>query len=91
MPLCGMKPYTGHMGAASDIAEIILGIHALKNNIIPATLNFKETEKEFSGFKIFQTHQRCTKNQFLSASFGLGGQSSSVIVEIGKSTEKEKN
>ncbi|MBI5741464.1 MAG: hypothetical protein HZA16_12215 [Nitrospirae bacterium] len=82
VPVCGLKPYTGHMGAASDIAEVIVGIHSVKNKAVPATLNFEETEKEFSGLRISKSPQLCDKNFFLSVSYGVGGQSSSVIVEV---------
>jgi 3-oxoacyl-[acyl-carrier-protein] synthase II len=82
VPICGLKPYTGHIGAASDIAEVIFGINAVKDKIVPATLNFKESEKEFSALRISNSHQTCKKSQFLSFSYGVGGQSSSVIVEV---------
>ncbi len=80
VPICGMKSYTGHLGAASDIGEIIFGIKAIKNKILPATLNFRETEKEFSELKISSSHQKCERGHFLSISYGMGGQSSSVII-----------
>lgn len=82
IPLCGLKPYTGHMGAASDIAEIIFGIKGIKDRIVPATLNFEGAEKEFSGLRISNSHQPCSKNHFLSVSYGIGGQSSAVVVEV---------
>ncbi|GBD97787.1 MAG TPA: hypothetical protein ENG83_03175 [Nitrospirae bacterium] len=82
VPLCGLKPYTGHMGAASDIAEVILGINSVAEGTVPATLNFQATEKEFSGLKISASPLSCAKNHFLSVSYGVGGQSSSVIVEV---------
>ena len=81
-PVCGLKPYTGHMGAASDIAEIIFGIHAVREKTVPATLNFHAAEKSFSGLKISASPQQCDKNQFLSISYGVGGQSSTVVVEV---------
>jgi 3-oxoacyl-[acyl-carrier-protein] synthase II len=82
IPICGLKPYTGHMGAASDIAEIIYGIRAVKEKTVPATLNFNETEKEFSELRLSNSAQPCSGNHFLSISYGVGGQSSSVIVEV---------
>jgi len=80
VPVCGLKPYTGHMGAASDIAEIILGIKAVKDKVVPATLNFDKSEKEFSGLRISGSPQECCDGSFLSVSYGIGGQSSSVVV-----------
>lgn len=82
VPICGMKPYTGHMGAASDIAEIILGIKNVMNRTVPATLNFEETEKEFRDLAIFRSPQKSDKNLFLSVSYGIGGQSSSAAIEV---------
>lgn len=82
IPVCGLKPYTGHMGAASDIAEVIFGINAVTDKIVPATLNFHETEKEFSNLRISSSHQACDKDHFLSISYGVGGQSSSIVVEV---------
>ncbi len=82
VPICGLKPYTGHMGAASDIAEVIIGIIAAKDKQVPATLNFSAAEKEFSGLKISGSSQTSEKNHFISISYGIGGQSSSVLVEV---------
>ena len=81
-PVCGMKAYTGHMGAASDIAEIIYGVQAVRNSIVPGTLNFQETEMEFRDLSISSSRQACEGNQFLSVSYGMGGQSSAVVVRV---------
>jgi 3-oxoacyl-[acyl-carrier-protein] synthase II len=80
--ICGLKPYTGHMGAASDITEIIFGIKTVTNGIVPATLNFNETEKKFSDLRISNSHQTCKKDSFLSISYGIGGQSSSAVIKV---------
>jgi 3-oxoacyl-[acyl-carrier-protein] synthase II len=82
VPLCGLKPYTGHMGAASDITEIIFGIYAVRDKTVPATLNFEKADKEFSQLKISGSPQSCDNDTFLSISYGVGGQSSTVIVEV---------
>ncbi len=83
LPLCGLKPYTGHMGAASDIAEVIVGIKAVKDNTVPATLNFNSAENVFSELRISNSAQACSKSMFLSVSYGVGGQSSSVVIDAG--------
>jgi 3-oxoacyl-[acyl-carrier-protein] synthase II len=80
--VCGLKPYTGHMGAASDLAEIVLGVKSLEAGMIPATLNFAQTDREFSELRICDRHQPGGKNLFLSISYGLGGQSSCVVIGI---------
>jgi 3-oxoacyl-[acyl-carrier-protein] synthase II len=81
-PICGLKPYTGHLGAASDIAEFILGIKAAREGIVPATLNFRESEREFAELRISGSHQPCAGTRFLSTSYGMGGQASSTVVEV---------
>ena len=80
-PICGLKSYTGHLGAASDIGEIILGLKAVSNKVVPATLNFNKSDKEFSDLNISSSHQPCSKDHFLSISYGICGQSSAVTVQ----------
>ena len=82
IPVCGMKAYTGHLGAASDLAEIIFSIRSTGEHMAPATLNFNESDSEFADLRIAGTPQRCDRKRFLSSSYGIGGQSSSVIVEV---------
>jgi 3-oxoacyl-[acyl-carrier-protein] synthase II len=82
IPVSGMKPYTGHMGAASDLAEIILGICALRHGMAPATLHFQQADKEFSRVQISGHHRPCAGQAFLSLSYGMGGQSSSIVIAV---------
>ena len=82
IPVCGMKAYTGHLGAASDLAEIIFSIRSATEHMVPATLNFIETDLEFADLRIAGTPRRCDRKRFLSSSYGIGGQSSSVIIEV---------
>ncbi len=82
IPICGMKSYTGHLGAASDLAEVILGIRATGDGMVPGTLNFEEADPEWADLRIKGSHQRCDRRYFLSTSYGIGGQSSSVVVQV---------
>jgi len=82
IPISGMKAYTGHLGAASDLGEVIYSIRALTEKMVPATLNFKHAEPEFSDLRIKGSHESCDGHLFLSVSYGIGGQSSSVVVEV---------
>jgi len=84
VPLCALKPYTGHLAAASDIGEIIIAIQAAGKGIVPATLNFKEPDKEFSSLKISGSRQSCAGNSIMSVSYGMGGQSSTVVIQVEK-------
>jgi len=84
VPICAMKPYTGHLGAASDIGEIIISLQAAGKGIVPANLNFRETDKKFFSLNISSSKQSCSSDTFMSVSFGMGGQSSVVVIQAGK-------
>jgi 3-oxoacyl-[acyl-carrier-protein] synthase II len=80
--VCGLKPYTGHMGAASDLAEIIFSVKAVEHAMVPGTLNFSEAESAFSRLHISSEHGPCTEKNFLSLSYGIGGQSSAIVISM---------
>jgi len=81
IPICGMKAYTGHLGSASDLAEVIFGIQSIRDKMVPGTLNFREADPEFVDLQIAGAHRHCDRGRFLSVSYGIGGQSSSVVVD----------
>ncbi len=81
VPVCALKAYTGHMGAASDICEVILGVKAINEGIVPGTLNFTRTEAAFEGMGISALNREARGRSFLSVSYGIIGQCSSVLVE----------
>jgi 3-oxoacyl-(acyl-carrier-protein) synthase len=83
IPISAMKPYTGYMGAASDIAEIALALIALENELAPATPNFRTADAEFEGIDIVAQHRRIAARHALSMSQGLGGQSLAIVVSAG--------
>ena len=80
LPISGMKPYTGHMGAASDIGEIALALTALKNGLVPATPNFRTPDAGFEEVEVVTEHRRVSARHVLSMSQGLGGQSMAIVV-----------
>jgi 3-oxoacyl-[acyl-carrier-protein] synthase II len=82
IPVVALKPYSGHMGAASDVAEVILGMGALQKGMVPATLNFNASEERFSRLNISSTPLPCAGTRFLSVSRGIGGQVASILVEV---------
>ena len=80
VPLAGWKPYTGHMGSASDLAEIVLGLCALKDGRLPPTPGFAMKEEAFETHHILTEECAVAGAAFLSLSHGIGGQSSATIV-----------
>ncbi len=78
-----MKPYTGHMGAASDLAEIALALTALENGLAPATPNSRTLEAGFERADVVTAHRRIGARHVFSMSQGLGGQSLAIVVFAG--------
>jgi len=79
-PLAGLKPYTGHMGAASDLGELVFGLRALGEGLLPPTPGFERAEEEFGGMDIPSAPRPVRGRAFLSLSLGLGGQSSATLL-----------
>ncbi|MGH7846735.1 MAG: beta-ketoacyl-[acyl-carrier-protein] synthase family protein [Candidatus Binatia bacterium] len=84
VPVCGLKSYSGHMGAASDLAEIIWAIKAVEEGFVPATLNFRSAEKEFDVLGLSGCHRPTSKGFLVSSSYGIGGQSSAIVVSVSR-------
>jgi 3-oxoacyl-[acyl-carrier-protein] synthase II len=80
VPLVGLKPYTGHMGAASDIGELIFGLCALRDGRLPPTPGFDQAEAGFDGLHIPKSPSSLAGESFLSISYGIGGQTSATVV-----------
>jgi 3-oxoacyl-(acyl-carrier-protein) synthase len=81
VPVCALKPYTGHLGAASDVGEVVLGLSAAAHGVVPATLHFTAAEPAYAGLALAATPQPCAVPLFLSVSCGLAGQAAAVVVE----------
>ncbi|MEE9276724.1 MAG: beta-ketoacyl synthase N-terminal-like domain-containing protein [bacterium] len=80
VPLSGLKPYTGHMGAAGDVGELILGLRALAEGELPPTPGFERAEREFAGMDIPSAARAVAGSAFLSLSHSIGGQTSATVV-----------
>lgn len=81
LPVCGLKPYTGHMAAASDVAEVIFGLMALRDGMAPGTPHFEKAERGFEALNIASSSLSVEKTHFVSTSYGILGETSSVVVE----------
>jgi len=74
---------TGHLLGAAGAIEAIACIMAVKNDIIPPTINHFNDDPELDqqlNFT-FNTAQKRVVNVALSNTFGFGGHNTSVIVK----------
>ncbi|HYG51808.1 MAG TPA: beta-ketoacyl-[acyl-carrier-protein] synthase II, partial [Flavobacteriales bacterium] len=77
------KSMTGHLLGAAGAIEAIAGILAVKNDIVPPTINHFTDDPEIDPrFNLtFNKAQKRTVNAALSNTFGFGGHNASVIVK----------
>ena len=79
------KSMTGHLLGAAGAVETIAAILAVKNNIVPPTINFTEGDEDPEiDYKLnftFNKPQEREVRAALSNTFGFGGHNASVIVK----------
>jgi 3-oxoacyl-[acyl-carrier-protein] synthase II len=74
---------TGHFLGAAGASEAIACVMAVKNDVVPPTINHFTDDPEFNS-KLnftFNKAQKRTVNAALSNTFGFGGHNASVIVK----------
>ncbi|MBP7864591.1 MAG: hypothetical protein KA419_01470 [Acidobacteria bacterium] len=82
VPVAAFKPFTGHMGAASDVAEVILGIHCLRDRHAPGIPGFRRAPRGFEALALSAAPRPVSLPRLLSVGCGLGGQVSAVVVAL---------
>ena len=73
------KGSTGHMLGASGIAGAVFSILAIRDNIVPPTINFKETDIPFGLNYVPDKKRAAPVDSALSLSFGFGGQGAALF------------
>ena len=74
---------TGHLLGAAGVVETIACVMALKNNIVPPTINHETFDPEIDE-KLNLTLNKAQKreiNYALSNTFGFGGHNASLLVK----------
>ncbi len=77
------KSMTGHLLGAAGAVEALVSVLAVKNDIIPPTINHEEDDKDenidYNLNFTFNTAQKRTVRAALSNTFGFGGHNACVI------------
>jgi len=73
------KSFTGHTTSAAGSVESVISILALKNNFIPANLNFKTPMEDVALVPVQKTIHLPNIKHIMTNSFGFGGNDSSCI------------
>ena len=81
LSISSTKSMTGHLLGAAGAAESIAAILAIRNSLIPPTINQFELDPEIDSRLDFTFHKAKQKevNYALSNTFGFGGHNASII------------
>jgi len=74
VPISSTKSMLGHMIAAAGGVEAIICLMAMRDSVIPPTINYEEPDPECDLDYVPNTARRTNVNIALSNSFGFGGQ-----------------
>ena len=79
MNISSTKSMTGHLLGAAGAVEAIASILAIKNDMVPPTINFENPDPECDLNYTFNKPQKREVNIALSNAFGFGGHNTSVL------------
>ena len=75
------KSVTGHMLGAAGAIEAIASILALKNGVVPPTINYKEKDEELDLDYTPNTPVKADLEYALSSSLGFGGHNACIALK----------
>jgi 3-oxoacyl-[acyl-carrier-protein] synthase II len=76
----GTKSMTGHLLGAAGAVEAIFGVLAIRDGIVPPTINLQDLDPDCAGLDIVRDQARKKDVRYvLSNSFGFGGTNASLV------------
>lgn len=81
VPASSIKSMLGHLIGAAGAAELIACVLAIRDNIVPPTINLADPDPKLDLDYVPNTPRRMPVNVAMNESFGFGGQNNVVIVK----------
>ena len=79
-PVSSIKSMIGHLIGAAGAAELISCVLAIRDNIVPPTINLNDPDPKLDLDYVPNVPKKMTVNAAMNESFGFGGQNNVVIV-----------
>ena len=80
-PASSVKSMMGHLIGATGAAELITCVLAIRDNILPPTMNLMDPDPELDLDYVPHEPRKCQVDIAMNESFGFGGQNNVVIIK----------
>ena len=81
MPVSSTKSMMGHLIAAAGASELIWCLMALRDNVVPPTMNYEEPDPDCDLDYVPNACREVPCKTVASNSFGFGGQNISLVLQ----------
>jgi len=79
VPMSSTKSMTGHLLGAAGGIEAIFSVLAIRDSILPPTINFETADPDCDLDYIINTHRKQEVNVAMSNSLGFGGHNATIV------------
>jgi len=81
IPMSSIKSMTGHLLGAGGGVEFIACVYAIRDNIVPPTINYETPDPDCDLDYVPNTARKLTVDTALSNSLGFGGHNATIVVK----------